>query len=488
MFRTATRSEGAQVAQHALHGAQYPFRLNMYTDPPVQDITVEEFEGWALDRLRVLAEIETGFARNQSWPEMKATIEKRVAEHLPLRSNAVASSGSSAGASRERELQLERHRDHVSHFVLQLAFSRSEELRRRFAHAETALFRWKLETEHIAERDAFLRTQDFAWHVAAPEDQRQWREQLAAVHPRLAPTIDSEQFLLVPWHRVPDLVERRRVFVLRGTAWVPTREQLSLVIAEFQAGLYSQLEATARALPRLDEDDRLMPVLEHLSMGFMAGATTDYSNAALVGADGENIVITADMVSALVRKHAPMCMRHLHETLSATHHLRHYARLQYNLFLKELGLPVEEALLFWRRMFSTMTDDKFNKEHRYNIRHGYGLEGRRMSYPAKSCARIITQDPPGPQDSHGCPFRHFSPANLSAALSTHYKVSPDDQQEIVNAARAGHYHVACTRLFEVTHNVPRGQGLGDGESVSHPNRYMEASWQLAQGASAPTTG
>ena len=144
---------------------------------------------------------------------------------------------------------------------------------------------------------------------------------------------------------------------------------------------------------------------------------------------------------------------------------------------------MEEALLFWRRMFSTMTDDKFNKEHRYNIRHGYGLEGRRLNYPAKSCARIITQDPPGPQDTHGCPFRHFSPQNLSTALSTYYHVAPDEQAEILQAAKAGHYHVACTRLFEITHakqGVARGDGLGQGESVAHPNRYMEASWRLAQ--------
>ena len=62
-------------------------------------------------------------------------------------------------------------------------------------------------------------------------------------------------------------------------------------------------------------------------------------------------------------------------------------------------------------------------------------------------------------------------------------MSPDEQTEIVQAAKAGHYHVACTRLFEITHaqqGVQRGDGLGQGESVSHPNRYMEASWRLAQ--------
>lgn len=492
MFRTAgplaqDGGKGAQVAHHPSRGsglAQYPFRLNMYSVPPVQDITVEEFEGWALDRLRVLAEIETASARNQSWPEIKAAIERRSGEFLVLRSNAVALSGAvSTAAAKAKELQRERIKDHVSHFVLRLAFSRTEELRRRFLHAETALFRYKLETEHLAEKESFLRAQDFAWRIVSPEEQRRHREQLLACHPRLAATFESESFLQVPWHRVLDLVERRRVFVSRGTAWIPTKEQSSLIIAEFHARLQNQLEVTSRALPRLDEDDRLMPVLEHLSMGSMVGATTDYTNASLVGVDGSSVHITADMVAPLIRKHAPMCMRHLHETLTATHHLRHYGRLQYNLFLKELGLPVEEALLFWRRMFSTMTDDKFNKEHRYNIRHGYGLEGRRLNYPAKSCARIITQDAPGPQDTHGCPFRHFSPQNLSTALATHYNVSPDEQTEIVQAAKAGHYHVACTRLFEITHaqqGVQRGDGLGQGESVSHPNRYMEASWRLAQ--------
>ena len=54
---------------------------------------------------------------------------------------------------------------------------------------------------------------------------------------------------------------------------------------------------------------------------------------------------------------------------------------------------------------------------------------------------------------------------------------------IRDRAKAGHYHVACTRLFEITHakqGVARGDGLGQGESVAHPNRYMEASWRLAQ--------
>jgi DNA primase large subunit len=142
-----------------------------------------------------------------------------------------------------------------------------------------------------------------------------------------------------------------------------------------------------------------------LLVGLSSGSYAAGSNA-LFGADGEKSgKLSWDMVDGLVKRHAPMCMRSLQEGLNSKHHLKHWGRLQYNLFLKvghcatrrrqltvlnsllllqELGLPIEEALIFWRRSFSTITDDKFTKEYAYNVKHGYGLVGGRKNYPAKS--------------------------------------------------------------------------------------------------------
>lgn len=44
-------------------------------------------------------------------------------------------------------------------------------------------------------------------------------------------------------------------------------------------------------------------------------------------------------------------MRQLHNALRDNHHLRHGGRMQYGLYLKGLGLTLEQALLFWKSEF-----------------------------------------------------------------------------------------------------------------------------------------
>lgn len=153
----------------------------------------------------------------------------------------------------------------------------------------------------------------------------------------------------------------------------------------------------------MDEDSRILPVLENLSQGFIAGVPSEYSSAEETGD-----AVTAEMIDDMSRKHFPMCMRNLHDTLRKDRHLKHYGRLQYGLFLKVIGLSIEEAIAFWRKAFGgTMTDDKFNKEYKYNIRHSYGLEGKRHNYPAK---RQVYIESSGPQSGL------ISPTQLSEYL------------------------------------------------------------------------
>lgn len=79
----------------------------------------------------------------------------------------------------------------------------------------------------------------------------------------------------------------------------------------------------------MDEDTRLVPILNNLSQGFVAGVPSEWVNPSATGDE-----IRAEMIDDLAKKHFPMCMRNLHECLVRDHHLKHFGRLQYGLFLK----------------------------------------------------------------------------------------------------------------------------------------------------------
>jgi len=58
-------------------------------------------------------------------------------------------------------------------------------------------------------------------------------------------------------------------------------------------------------------------------------------------------------------------------------------------------MPINEALIFWKCIIYTFilvtfskkfSDSEFDKKYSYNIRHNYGLEGKRSDYKCNSCA------------------------------------------------------------------------------------------------------
>ncbi|KAI8369573.1 DNA primase large subunit Spp2 [Radiomyces spectabilis] len=443
--------------------SEYPTRLNFYLKPPPAEITIEELELFALDRLQVLKAIENAALRNKRGADFNRDIDQVLEKHLPLKSN----------LSRSPNLFEERRKDHISHFILRLAYCRSEESRAWFLRQECLLFKHRFEQETLEDKKAFLASLNLNWKVLTSKEKERIQEQLeqcstwlAVKHQTTTRTfVQNETFFEVDFEKVPDLLSRRHVYVTRGKAYIPITEQISLVMEEFRNRLSQALEATAKALPRMEEDDRLKPILLNVEKQYM-GKTygdTDESTGTVKAAD----------VNTLVEKYAPLCMQHLNQALHRDHHLRHGGRMQYGLFLKAIGLSIDEALVFWRTLFSNITDDKFQKEYAYNIRHNYGLEGKRVSYAPYSCMKIIQGNPPSTGDHHGCPFKHFSQTNLEARLHKN-GISQQHISEITNLVRDRHYQVACTRYFEVTHP----EHTDKVEVIEHPNQYYEMSRNL----------
>lgn len=83
-------------------------------------------------------------------------------------------------------------------------------------------------------------------NIQVPTDQKlALREQLLAAAPYLTKNFESESYYRVHWTKVSDLVEKRRVYLEKGMAYVPVSQQISLVLAEFSRRLDLALEVRA---------------------------------------------------------------------------------------------------------------------------------------------------------------------------------------------------------------------------------------------------
>ncbi|KAI9889802.1 MAG: hypothetical protein M1814_004904 [Vezdaea aestivalis] len=462
-----------QFAESNVKQNEYPYRLNFYDNPPTAEITLDQFEQWAIDRLKILAELESCQFRNRSPAETETHMKPFLDKYLPLSNNSKKNSAAFT----------ERQRDHYSHFILRLAFASTEELRRRFCSVERSLFRLRFKLDDAQERAAFVAGLNFDWEVVGEEEKRELAHELLACTHGIK-KIEDENWFKVDWDRVPELVESRRVLIKRGRAYVPVREQITLVVAEFGRRLDENLTLTARALPRLDEDDRLAPILSHLSKNFGTPDNLFSSESSLPGAP-----ITAANINSLV-KHFPLCMSNLHTQLRKNSHLKHFGRLQYTFFLKGIGLSLEECIRFWRGSFSKMNEADFNRDHLYNVRHAYGDVGgdsnrRSGGHKPYSCQKILTEQQPGSGDTHGCPYRHFSQDNLISTLQSVGVVDRDLLKIVRDDVSKQRFHIACGRVFDHVHQADikkaekeHGWGAQELDTIAHPNVYFKRSYTL----------
>jgi DNA primase large subunit len=465
MFRERKRRIAGRNSQlqDETHQTEYPFRLNFYDTPPQEEVTLEEFEQWAIDRLKVLGEVDACIVRNRNLKEMESSLRTPLTKYLPL---------NNLGKS----TRMERKKDHYSHFILRLAFCRSQELRAKFVRLETALFKVRFITDMASTQKSFVQSLNLNWD---PVDERERVELFPLLNTSTVPSVSpNESFFKVDFQKVDELVSTRNVLVRKGKAYVPMSLQLSLISGEFSRRLEQAMEITARALPRLDEEERLVPILAHLSNGF----TWSTYEGPTYSDEG----FRAESIDQLEKQgHLPLCMSTMHRGLRVNKHAKFNTRLQYGRFLKGIGLNVDEALKFWRSSFQKIGPDQFDKEHRYNFRHMYGLEGRRHDYSPMGCVEITKSPMTNDGETHGCPYRYFTTDRLVSSLKEMGVKDGNDLRDITTLAENKHYHMACTRVYELTHPNDKTDYK---ESLTNPNTYFSRSYEHGKKMHADNTG
>ncbi|XP_068143313.1 DNA primase large subunit [Drosophila tropicalis] len=444
---------------------KYPHNVMIYNYPPIDDIQIEEFEDLALERLRLLRIFDHAGAKglrllSDDWKEyVNAELSREgLRNYLRL---CTTSGGSATGAKHEADIQT-RRRDYLSHFILRLAYCRSEDLTRWFIGREMEYFKYKFSALSGPEIKQFLETNNFHFQPLTESQKDEIKDGLyESTAGQSVTKIELLDFYKVPFTQVLDLVRGRRCYLNAGYAYVNTHDLVSIVGTKQQDEIEQGLQAAKLLIDDVEADERIARMLKALHTSYTG---KDYTVS-------REIAVPIESLDQLSKTSMPLCMRICHEHIRTQHHIKHGGRMQYGLFLKGIGVTLEDSIRFWRDEFSKKMDvDKFTRSYEYNIHHNYGKKGSMVNYSPYSCLKII-KEMAAPGDCHGCPYKALDQTTLKSKL-TSYGLSPSACEEVMYFVSRGHYQFACGKYFMLTHNSQTEV------AINHPNTYFEESQNL----------
>ncbi|KAJ3610728.1 hypothetical protein NHX12_022819 [Muraenolepis orangiensis] len=232
----------------------YGHCLQFYGQPPLENISLTEFETFAVDRLKLLKTVEN--LGDDQKPEVgPADYEKR-------------------------------RKDHLSHFILRLAYCQTEDLRRWFIQQEVDLFRYRFNCLSSQNKKIFLQHNNLHYDMVSVEEKKALSTKLINSSFNIsACKVEDQDFYKVPFQDTLELVRTRKVYLKAGYAYIPHQD---IVTIRWRHAYVGQ----------------------------------DYSIQKSVGK------ISLEQIDMLSEKSFPLCMRQLHHSLRENHHLRHGGRMQ----------------------------------------------------------------------------------------------------------------------------------------------------------------
>ncbi|TMW43549.1 hypothetical protein DOY81_011373 [Sarcophaga bullata] len=345
-----------------------------------------------------------------------------------------------------------------------MAYCRTMELKRWFLAREMELFKYKFSAMTPTEIRQFLELHKLNYTPLSQEEKNDVKDGLfESTMGQSVAKIEMLDFYKVPFTQVLDLIRSRRCYLKDGYAYVNTNDFISIVAVKQMEEIEHGLQSTQRFIRDFETDERLFHLLKNLHTSYTGKDYTVNKNAS----------VPIESLDQLSKKSFPLCMRLCHEHIRATHHIKHDGRMQYGLFLKGIGVTLEDSIKFWREEFCKKMDpDKFAKSYQYNIEHNYGKKGSMVNYTPYSCLKII-QEAAVSGSCNGCPYKVYDQTTLKNKLIA-CGLSSAHVQEVMSYVAKGHYQLACGKFFQVTHSSP------DEIGITHPNQYFEQS-QIVQG-------
>jgi DNA primase large subunit len=413
--------------------------LKLFYEDPDCEIDLLELEKISIQRFKVLKDLELRKKKKKETPDAFANSIKTLQI-----SNEIY--------PKDAQTHLN---DRISHFILKLSVCHSVEESKWWIETETKLFKYRC--EELKNYEELLRP-----HITFESC-----TEVPFMHPYDKILYDqkfqSSRYLKIPLSMSAALLNKKDYFPINGYCYIKPSDLSEIVYDIFRSGLSLAISACQKINITDERIHNIFTTIKDPDFDF--GYKTPVQNRE----------INLSNIDAISKVHFPPCMKRLYLNLKSNHHLKYNGRLQFGLFLKALGLPLEESLQFWRKMFSEkINSEKFAKGYEYNIKHSYGKAGKMADYTPWSCNKITKMAKPPQGDFHGCPFRHCEKGELIGILNSYPKLDPETKEWILKRHEK-EPQVSCIKLFDSTH---KGIDPKLTEKIGiFPNAFFDASFE-----------
>uniref|UniRef100_A0A8D8TGQ6 DNA primase large subunit n=1 Tax=Cacopsylla melanoneura TaxID=428564 RepID=A0A8D8TGQ6_9HEMI len=258
--------------------------------------------------------------------------------------------------------------------------------------------------------------------------------------------------ITVPFQTCLNLVSKRKIHLIKGKAKIfccNWKEALVEIFEYFFLHHILELRSNAFTNNYIQDDLRMIHLFKEIKLSYIMFRSADSFS------DNEQSVkiIKFDQVDKESVNFSP-CIANVHKILRTIHRLKHNDRFYFSLFLKNIGMTLNESILFWKAEYSQVSCcssvcshswQKNERKYIYGIRHLYGLEGSRKRYSAPDCQTIQSNMHVSNLD-HSCPFLYPNDDALIQSLSPKVATDPNKMDAVLNF-RQNHTPLESCRFY-----------------------------------------
>ncbi|XP_071441609.1 DNA primase large subunit-like [Hetaerina americana] len=292
--------------------------------------------------------------------------------------------------------------------------------------------------------------------------------------------------VIVDFQHCSSLVKRREVELISGRCHVHCGAWRKLLICFFHDLLLHGVEKMEGSpISKVINSDIRLNRIVSLTLDFF-NKNFKFSHGSMQGIN----TITSNMVDR-ESDFFPPCALNVLQTLRHDHRVRHHARIELSLFLKGIGMDVNEAIKFWKEEYSKTPhcSEQGSKccqhvwrndysRYIYNIQHLYGLKGSCKNYYTKSCSTLQSA---GSKTEEGCPFVRMNTKDLLKVLPRavsdrcgHSESSHKNLIDpIIELASKGKPREACNACFAAHCAGLQNQDLDSDKELVSEDKYSK---------------